>query len=159
MIAGCPVPGPGPERLEAGVRVGLAVVITAPAAGEHAVEHFGVQVVAEVGQRLGAADDAVEGQDQRHGRGLLEVRAPRDLGGKILAPLRSPGEPALDEGLDVVGVAQWLEFADSVGVVCVVDGELISPRARPAGENDPPRQCVGLTEPLAGDRGPRRGSR
>ena len=111
--------------MEAGVRVGLAVVITAPAAGEHAVEHPGVQVAPEVWQRSAAADDAVEGQDQRHGSGLLQARAPRDLGGKILAPLRLPGEPALDEGLDVVGVAQRLEFADSVGVVCVLDGELI----------------------------------
>ena len=79
----------------------------------------------KLGQRPGAADDAVEGQDQRHGRGLLEVRTPRDLGGKIVAPLRPPGEPALDEGLDVAGVAQWLELADSVGFVCVIDGELI----------------------------------
>ena len=49
VIAGCPVPGPGPERLQAGVRVGLTVVIIAPAAGEHAVEHPGVQVAPEVG--------------------------------------------------------------------------------------------------------------
>ena len=54
-VTGCPVPGPGPERLQAGVRVGLAVVVIAPAAGEHAVEHFGVQVAPELGQRPGAA--------------------------------------------------------------------------------------------------------
>ena len=106
---------------------GWLVVTAAPAAGEHALEHPGVQVAPEVWQRFAAADDAVEGQDQRHGSGLLEARAPRDLGGKIAAPLRLLGEPALDEGLDIVGVAQRLELADSVGVVFLLDDELAVP--------------------------------
>src|ERR1022692_1149713 len=149
-VTGCPGPGPGPERLEAGVRLGLAAVAAAPAAGEHAIEHPGVKVAPEVWQRFAAADDAVEGQDQRHRSGVLEARAPRDLGGKIVSPLRPPGKPAVDERFDIVGVAQRLQVADSMGVVPLPDDELLIPRAPPAGENDPPRERVGLTEPLVG---------
>src|SRR5438046_596164 len=42
-VIGCPGPGPGSERLEAGVHIVSAVVTAAPAAGEHAVKHPGVE--------------------------------------------------------------------------------------------------------------------
>lgn len=57
----------------------------------------------------------------------LQVRAPRDLRGKIPAPLGPSGEPLVDERFDIGGVAQRLELADPVGVVFLLDIEQVVP--------------------------------
>ena len=150
MIAAAPSQAQARSVWKAGVRIGQAVVIAAPAAGEHArLEHHGVQVAPELGQRSAvrrrcsrrpgstARSRPAEGQDA--------ARSGRQGSG----PAPGLRRTSVDEGLDVAGIAQRLELADPVGFVCVIDRELISPRARPAGKNDPPRQRAGLAEPLA----------
>jgi hypothetical protein len=109
-----------------------------PVTGEHALKNLDVQVAPKLWQPSAAAEDAKEGQDQRHGRGLLETGTPCDLRSKTFALFWLPDEPALDKRFDVVWVAKWLEVADSVSFVLIVDGELVSPRASPTGEDDPP---------------------
>src|SRR5690348_8600158 len=78
-IAGRRRPRPVPQDLKARNRVRVAVTATTPPAGEHAPDYLGIQVGAAGGQWLVAADDAVEGQDQRHGGGLLQGRAVPEL--------------------------------------------------------------------------------
>ena len=125
MLPGRARPRPGvPEGMRRRQAGGL---ITAPAAGKHAVEHLAVQFAPVIWERFVATDDAVEGQNQRHGGGLLQARTPGDLGGKILAPLWLVFEPAADEGFHVLGIAQWLKLAHAVGIVCVINGELLIP--------------------------------
>ena len=66
---------------------------------------------------LAAAEDAVEGQDERHGGGLLQARTPGDLRGESLAAVGVVSEPLADDRFDIVGVAQRLEFADPMRLV------------------------------------------
>ena len=95
---------------------------------KHAVDDLPVQLVPELWQRLLAAEDAVEGQDQRHGRGLLQAGPPRRSAqpepGRVLG-LSANQLP--DDGFDIAGVAQRLEFADPVGLVRFLDVELVVP--------------------------------
>ena len=65
-----------------------------------------------------AAEDAVEGQDQRHGRGLLEAQAARRSALARAWPVFwLPANHRWMTGFDVVGVAQRLEVADPVSRV------------------------------------------
>src|ERR1700722_19391872 len=92
------------------------------------------------------ADDTKKGQYQRHGSGLLQSWAPRYLRSEILAALWLPGEPVSDDRFNILRVTQWLQHCHFLKVVFASRNQLTIPRIRSASKEDPPRECISITE-------------
>jgi hypothetical protein len=58
------------------------------------------------------------------------------------------GEPLPDDSLDIGWILQRLQLANLPCFIRRINRELVSPGIRPGGEDDPPRQRVGLAEPI-----------
>src|SRR5581483_575773 len=100
-----------------------------PETGQEPPDDFSVQLVACLGDRTVASDDAVESEDEGNGGGLLEAGAPADFGGERFAFRGRVGEPFGDEGVDIVGVDEGLEVADLVPGVVLGELDLLVPAA------------------------------
>jgi hypothetical protein len=77
----CPVLERSLARVFVDIRLAPGMAYVVPVAVEQVGEQVAVQVAAVSRKLLAAAEDAEEGQDQRHRRGPLEVRSRADLRG------------------------------------------------------------------------------
>jgi hypothetical protein len=129
-MTGRPGPCPSPERLKTCCHVTLAGNIhptTTPTARKNASKHPGVKFPPQLRQWPVAAHDAVESQDQRYSRGLLQNGIARDLDSKAGSSFGPILELPQDERFDVLRVTQRLELADSMGIVIHIDHQLPIP--------------------------------